>query len=1001
MTTATSKKEYKTRVRLAKISALSLFSSMNAPTDSTSASENKTKLKKGDSAVGERGEGAAGEELPADLAELKVTIDKLEQVRREIVIPEKEPVPPSVNVKMRKLKPASERHKQTVLVAKMADPDAPVRQVSPSQVQKVGRPQYSLNGQFMPHSILGEEIDFYQEQERRTEGPTSLRPLSRHKSGQMTTSQKEIEKQRALSTANIGQSQDAAAMNHWTDWMNERRVHRDYLKNKLKRPQEELLMDLGDGARKRNEVLNQIDRNLAFIDDGKGYRVGSEFWNQPQCVGSEETGIQFTLGATQKGYPPVYEHTGMPHDIQLEKGYVHIPPGRRGWQDGEFLAKRLRQLQQIIHEVDPNTPAKEDFDELMIRGKNSETLNNQSHVASRHAVSKTGTRVSTGGHVTLIAMESPRTENLPDDFYENQDENVESKSVNIISPTQSPPKSRGTSSSQKYVNGPALRVGGVSAVWEKDDTSRVEEIGASCRVIFDGNQGDQVTSWLEVINYGSTVVRFNWTREKRYNPFDKPTDVLQQRFYFNTGPSVILPRQKLLFPFVFKSDNPGIFSENWQMNTTPKLCGGAKIIVTLKGVAIMVDKYKPVRDELSAMLAKRTAASISKNLLLNIVDALQATRPPPTPLDALLTDEEKFERINPGLAGGVNEKLVDLTNFYRDLFPEEEKEYVVWDLDLNTIREKILEIEDEKQREKIFKKFNDNVYKLTTPIDRPTTNEELYHLVYSSVSRICDGIVSSSMALRNSFALPDVEFLMPPELYDKPLGFAIKQRELFIVEQREEQKRRQKALEGTDKGKDGKKGAPGGKDKGAKGGGGAKERPASKAGSPKKDEASKSNKKMSTVSGVNIAQDSQTDVINEINSGLPDDLRETSAAEEPYNNLNINVINSDDAARQSALMGVDGANTSGVDLTRENSNVGADIFVNEHESEKGGVLDMSRAVTSIELEEPAEDDSLHTKYRERMHIMVRDLIGDNLVELLHAYDDIKMRNPWKPNLPVA
>ena len=85
MTTATSKKEYKTRVRLAKISALSLFSSMNAPTDSTSASENKTKLKKGDSAVGERGEGAAGEELPADLAELKVTIDKLEQVRAMVM----------------------------------------------------------------------------------------------------------------------------------------------------------------------------------------------------------------------------------------------------------------------------------------------------------------------------------------------------------------------------------------------------------------------------------------------------------------------------------------------------------------------------------------------------------------------------------------------------------------------------------------------------------------------------------------------------------------------------------------------------------------------------------------------------------------------------------------------------------------------------------------------------------------------------------------------------
>ena len=29
------------------------------------------------------------------------------------------------------------------------------------------------------------------------------------------------------------------------------------------------------------------------------------------------------------------------------------------------------------------------------------------------------------------------------------------------------------------------------------------------------------------------------------------------------------------------------------------------------------------------------------------------------------------------------------------------------------------------------------------------------------------------------------------------------------------------------------------------------------------------------------------------------------------------------------------------------------------------------------------------------------MIGDNLVELLLAYDDVKMRNPWKPNLPVG
>ena len=61
---------------------------------------------------------------------------------------------------------------------------------------------------------------------------------------------------------------------------------------KLDKNEDELLMDLGDGMREKNEVLRQIDRNLAFIDYGKGYRVGSEFWSQPEWIGTEDTGIQ-------------------------------------------------------------------------------------------------------------------------------------------------------------------------------------------------------------------------------------------------------------------------------------------------------------------------------------------------------------------------------------------------------------------------------------------------------------------------------------------------------------------------------------------------------------------------------------------------------------------------------------------------------------------------------------------------------------------------------------
>ena len=69
-----------------------------------------------------------------------------------------------------------------------------------------------------------------------------------------------------------------------------------------------------------------------------------------------------------------------------------------------------------------------DFDELMIRGQNSDTIAQKASTDKPQragALSHKGNldaRVSTGGHVQLIAMESPRTENLPDDFYEQHDQ---------------------------------------------------------------------------------------------------------------------------------------------------------------------------------------------------------------------------------------------------------------------------------------------------------------------------------------------------------------------------------------------------------------------------------------------------------------------------------------------------------------------------------------------------------------------------------------------------
>jgi len=57
-----------------------------------------------------------------------------------------------------------------------------------------------------------------------------------------------------------------------------------------------------------------------------------------------------------------------------------------------------------------------------------------------------------------------------------------------------------------------------------------------------------------------------------------------------------LPGDTLKFPFVFKSDKAGVFTEQWQFVTHPVVAGGAALVVTLRGVALREDKFKKQRE---------------------------------------------------------------------------------------------------------------------------------------------------------------------------------------------------------------------------------------------------------------------------------------------------------------------------------------------------------------------------------------------------------------------
>ena len=60
----------------------------------------------------------------------------------------------------------------------------------------------------------------------------------------------------------------------------------------------------------------------------------------------------------------------------------------------------------------------------------------------------------------------------------------------------------------------------------------------------------------------------------------------------------ILPDDTLKMSFVFKSKEPGIFTERWQFLTRPILCGGRPIIFTLRGIASEEDIHRETRAEI-------------------------------------------------------------------------------------------------------------------------------------------------------------------------------------------------------------------------------------------------------------------------------------------------------------------------------------------------------------------------------------------------------------------
>uniref|UniRef100_A0A8C3P3T8 MYCBP associated protein n=1 Tax=Cyanoderma ruficeps TaxID=181631 RepID=A0A8C3P3T8_9PASS len=616
--------------------------------------------------------------------------------------------------------------------------------------------------EILPHHILGSLQELRKEALAR--GNTQLADAIKVPHPDVTAAAvKEEHGREKKEKAHQAQLAEHKAFQNWRHHMAMRKKQEKHLGEILHKPENELLMNVSDDYRQIQEERDLIDRSLPALFPGKGYRVGSEFWNLPEQIGDELTGLTLTLTRTECGHPEPLTHVGKPRTVQRETGLKSPKkiPCHLNWDKSLFLKQRRQELKSLLEELGFYKP---DLEGLEVIGR-GQPFTSVSAKAFRH---------------TAISEEiETLSDPLGDSF--------------VVVPE-----------ADKV---PSLVFCGQPARWIKGVTASRKEIGIAARLTFETLAREKAESFLTVTNDGRAAIWYHWMRCPQQIPSRQSKGRRMPCFYFDTRPGVILPGETQRFSFIFKSERAGIFSEPWEFRTHPLLLGGALLQVTLWGIAVYEDKLADFREKLESELAAREGAAIVKESLDELLDQIRTLEPIPSPVDSCVTEEELFHRKNPELhyqhqvvkrlhklwrqhltVPSVVEGEVPLeqrstaedveyqestseppsvqgstTELPRGKYAleespreksieEEEAGPSGWNLSIEDFKQAIMSIPGEEQREEALTQLNKAALELCVE-QRPTQSDLLYPLCLQLWRGAVDDLVSHSLRLRSLLGL--------------------------------------------------------------------------------------------------------------------------------------------------------------------------------------------------------------------------------------------------------
>ena len=133
---------------------------------------------------------------------------------------------------------------------------------------------------------------------------------------------------------------------------------------------------------------------------------------------------------------------------------------------------------------------------------------------------------------------------------------------------------------------------------------------------------------VTIKNTGKTCVYFKWQKKNtQFQLEDKRSDGFG-KFYCHYSDNKIFPNEEKKFVFSFFSEKNGLFSEDWELSTSPPLTN-CNLILHLNGmIHKYVDTYSDKIDALMQDIYKKNVKTNINEFVLDLVETIKEDEPP-------------------------------------------------------------------------------------------------------------------------------------------------------------------------------------------------------------------------------------------------------------------------------------------------------------------------------------------------------------------------------------